>query len=165
MVLSEMMRIVPFAAVAFSAPALSSPGNDFVRYAVPVANVREIPSPRDPTYRYFRTVFRNGLKGGANFAGHITLIIAGCGAGCVNGWFVDRRNGRVINAPVTGENFPVLRYETKPTSRLLKAEWIESDLAPIGEGCIQQDFVWEHDKFKALSRAHKSRCESEDHKP
>jgi|GEM_PF-1617237 len=48
-----------------------------------------------PLARKFRTSTREQIKDeGVNFAGHYTLVSAGCGTGCSISGFVDARNGR-----------------------------------------------------------------------
>jgi hypothetical protein len=48
-----------------------------------------------PLARKFRTITREQIKDeGVNFAGHYTLISAGCGTGCAINGFVDAHSGR-----------------------------------------------------------------------
>lgn len=48
-----------------------------------------------PLARKFRTTTREQIKEeGVNFAGHYTLVSAGCGTGCSISGIVDARNGR-----------------------------------------------------------------------
>ena len=45
--------------------------------------------------RMFRTELRRQAARGPNFAGHYTLALWGCGAGCANGAVIDARSGQV----------------------------------------------------------------------
>ncbi len=49
--------------------------------------------------RMFRTVLRDGAKGGPDFAGHYTVVVWGCGADSLSLAVVDARNGKVFFPP------------------------------------------------------------------
>ena len=49
--------------------------------------------------RMFRTQLRRQAALGPNFAGHYTLALWGCGAGCANGAVIDARSGQVWFVP------------------------------------------------------------------
>jgi len=49
--------------------------------------------------RRFRTVLRQGTRGGPNFAGHMTVVKWGCGTSCIVVAVVDARNGMVYSSP------------------------------------------------------------------
>ena len=44
----------------------------------------------------FRTVLRNGMKWGPNFAGHYAVVVWGCGTSCSSFAVVNLRTGQVI---------------------------------------------------------------------
>ncbi|WP_294123566.1 hypothetical protein [Sphingomonas sp.] len=160
------LAVLHFVAAAASINlAPSDAPDEFSRFPAQVITAHAQPVIRLAEHRLFRTRIRQGMVSGINFAGHFTFVIVGCGAGCVNGWFVDRQNGRIVDAPVGGEEFPVLRYGIKPDSRLVKAEWLPRDFPDPGEQCVRQDFVWDRNEFKALNSPHKAACEDEDHLP
>jgi hypothetical protein len=52
-----------------------------------------------PDKRLFRTALRAGAAKGPNFAGHMTIVEWGCGAGCMAWAAVDARTGRVTKSP------------------------------------------------------------------
>jgi hypothetical protein len=49
--------------------------------------------------RMFRTELRRQAALGPNFAGHYTMALWGCGAGCANGAVIDARSGQVWIIP------------------------------------------------------------------
>jgi len=61
------------------------------------------PAPVDlrshPQARKFRTVLRDGVKSGANFAGHYAVNHWGCGTECIRIGIVDLKTGRAYVAP------------------------------------------------------------------
>jgi len=57
-----------------------------------------------PQAKTFRTVLRDGEKGGPNFAGHYTVVTFGCGISCLRLAIVDARNGNVFFPPQTQPN-------------------------------------------------------------
>jgi hypothetical protein len=80
----------------------------------------------------FRTVLREGVREGANFAGHYALVSFGCGTACMISAIVDVRNGRVFFPRAldgwntrTGEDWGVSSHEdifqVRANSRLLCA--------------------------------------------
>lgn len=44
----------------------------------------------------YRTMLRNGVKSGPNFAGHYVVIPIGCGTDCQNQWVVNIKTGKVL---------------------------------------------------------------------
>jgi hypothetical protein len=57
---------------------------------------------RDRTYR---TMIREGASKGPDFAGHFTIALWGCGAGCVTGALVDAKTGKVSDLPFSVLSF------------------------------------------------------------
>jgi len=84
-----------------------------------------------------RTVIREGLEKGVNFAGHYVLVFWGCGAGCKQFVIVDAKTGAVYDPP-----FAEVYYHFPP-SDLKFNWWCYSDLLTyskdsrllIVEGC------------------------------
>jgi hypothetical protein len=157
------LRAAFLIAVASSVTLAAKSADDFARYPARVTSAHAQPVFRDG-YRDFRTVTRRAMKSGVNFAGYLTLVEVGCGAGCIAGWLVDRRNGRIIDAPVAGEEYPVLHYDVRANSRLLRTEWLVDAGLDSSKGCVQQNFLWDGSKFRALNKAHRASCEFDEHK-
>jgi hypothetical protein len=101
---------------------------------------------RDKAYRQFRTQIRDGLADGADFAGHYTIIQFGCGAGCVMGFIVDDRTGRVYDAPRGGEANMYLTLQYQKDSRLMAAQWADDK-----NSCNLEFLEWDEGKSKVLS--------------
>ena len=89
--------------------------------------------PADPTLsksqREYRTVIREGAKSKVQFAGHYTVPVFGCGAGCTDFYIVDSISGKVYDGfavsdslafitKLGNENAP--RIEFHPNSRLFR---------------------------------------------
>lgn len=79
----------------------------------------------NPQARMYRTVLRNEMKKGVNFAGHYTVVVWGCGTSCQSFAIVDQISGRVyftkelslVSYTDYWENDYGLNY--RPDSRLL----------------------------------------------
>ncbi len=146
------MRRILVAFVALAAPshppALKDyPARDVFRErpVAPVLATKEA--------RMFRTELRRQAARGPDFAGHYTLALWGCGAGCANGAVIDARSGRVSFLPFSfedvwdggrivcghGSSFDV-------TSELLV---IEGRVSP-GEKIGRHYFLWRDGKFDLL---------------
>jgi hypothetical protein len=96
---------------------------------------------RDKDFVSFRTRIRDGIKQGPNFAGHLSLIVFGCGTGCSVVFAADVRTGEVRGFPLGGEDTPYLHLAYRLGSRLVAAHWLKE------ERCVRQKFVWEEDGF------------------
>jgi|tagenome__1003787_1003787.scaffolds.fasta_scaffold20940964_1 hypothetical protein len=112
---------------------------------------------RDHTFSLFQTRIRNGMRRGANFAGHFAIIGWGCGTECVNYVIGDIVTGRVFKFPLGGEDNLELRLDAKPTSRLIVARWVaytdrhSKDDLPIMK-CLRQNLVWNNWSIMPLSK-------------
>jgi len=90
------------------------------------------------------------------FAGHWALVVFGCGADCRGGFVADVRNGRIIDLPLGGEDYEGLWLLARPTSRLLKAWWIDTKNDenffehPM---CVRQDYLLTGNHFKLLDES------------
>ncbi len=115
------------------APTQEARGFRFEDY--PAVVWRGKPAPLNlrshPLARKFRTVMRQQLQEGVNFAGHYTLASAGCGTGCSITAVLDARTGQAwFPNELNGWTGIVGDYEIpegedswtyRPDSRLLKA--------------------------------------------
>lgn len=79
--------------------------------------------------RSYRTVIREGAKSKVQFAGHYTVPIFGCGAGCAGFYLVDSITGKVYDGFTVADsldwlakpgNENVKRIEFHPNSRLFR---------------------------------------------
>jgi hypothetical protein len=79
--------------------------------------------------RGYRTVIREGAKSKVQFAGHYTVPVFGCGAGCVGFYIVDSISGKVYDGFTVADslawimkpgNENTLRIEFHPNSRLFR---------------------------------------------
>ncbi|GEM_PF-5574852 len=50
----------------------------------------------NPTAGKYRTRLNKGVKNGANFAGHYSVVEIGCGSNCQNYWIIDVENGKIF---------------------------------------------------------------------
>ena len=74
-----------------------------------------------PLARTFRTVLRDGAEKGPNFAGHFTVVLWGCGAGCQSFAIVETKSGKVMFMTSEKEKIPeaVVGLDYKIDSSLL----------------------------------------------
>jgi hypothetical protein len=79
--------------------------------------------------RWYRTVIRQGAKSKVQFAGHYTVPVFGCGAGCGGFYIVDSISGKVYDGFTVADslvwimkpgNENTLRIEFHPNSRLFR---------------------------------------------
>lgn len=82
----------------------------------------EIDWPSLPEARNFRTRIAEGYKNEpVNFAGHYVGVVFGCGGGCVLGFMVDVRDGKMYALPLGEENSCFFMEDAalmRPDSRL-----------------------------------------------
>jgi hypothetical protein len=137
---SVLLMAVP--AGAATVPATAQ-GKDYP--AVVYKGVKKLPDfqGRDKEFASFRTRIRDGIKHGPNFAGHVSLIVFGCGSGCSEVFAADVTTGQVYGFPLGGEDNPYLHLAYKAGSRLVTAHWMKDDR------CVRQKLLWEEDGFAA----------------
>lgn len=135
---------------AQKAPAVTTTSSkpkapDFEVYAaVPYRGPINFPDfrGRDRSHAMYRSRIMAGAKAGANFAGHLTLVTIGCGAGCVFVPVVDVQTGRVFDFPLGGEDQMSLDLKYQLGSRLIAARYISN------ERCKSEELVWTGSAFQ-----------------
>jgi hypothetical protein len=135
------------AIVAVASPAAWA--DPLAVYKGPIAKPDFTNSPREA--RLFRTAIREGLRGGVNFAGHYTIIMIGCGAGCRLVFLADARSGRITSFPLSGEQYYLLQLDFHPDSPVVKARW-QRQLADHAD-CVAETLVLHGDRFRRISEA------------
>ena len=72
---------------------------DFKHFSVRVDTGKHAPInwKSNPSARHFRTVIKDGVKQGVNFAGHYCIIEWGCGTQCQSWVIVDQLNGNIYD--------------------------------------------------------------------
>ena len=78
---------------------------------------------RDQKYGGYRTRLTESLFMGTNYGGHFQLVEIGCGTGCTLAYIVDLKTGKVSDVPFSGERYPYLRLDYRPSSAALVALW------------------------------------------
>ncbi len=115
------------------------------------------PAPIDvtshPAARRFRTVLREGAKHGPNFAGHLTVVVWGCGSSCESFAVVDAITGRVFTPPRAIAEAGV---EFRLDSALLVVNPPERLEAETPRSAVRladaQFYVWDNGRFTLLCR-------------
>jgi hypothetical protein len=102
---------------------------------------------RDKAYREFRTVIRDGMKDGVNFAGEYSVVQYGCGAGCSIAVVADNRTGQVFDFPRGGESNTYMTLQYAKDSRLIIAQWASYD----DSACHIDFFEWKGSKADLIS--------------
>ena len=95
--------------------------------AIETAKAKTIDFKRNPDARTFKTLLSQGLRKGANFAGHYVVVGWGCGTGCISGAIVDARTGNVfwpeqfnaLSVSFIGDDYVEKPVEYRTNSRLL----------------------------------------------
>lgn len=101
---------------------------------------------RDRHARQFRTRISNGVKDGANFASHFSIVEIGCGTHCSFTYIVNRLTGEVNEFPLGGEERRGMELFYSIDSKLLKARWENFD----DSTCVQVDYVWDEPEFRPI---------------
>lgn len=130
---------------------VTAPRADYAAYpATPYVGRAKLPDfgGRDRKYAMFRTRLRDGLRGGANFAGHLAIVQFGCGTGCSVVFAGDVRTGQIHDFPLGGEDAQALSLEYRTTSRLVVAQWEDVEKGR----CVTAQLVWTGTGFDRISR-------------
>ena len=141
--------------IATEATELDITANDsinFEKYAVAVQEL-EKKAPLDfgsyPESRSFKTRITEAYSDGTviDFAGHYIISAFGCGAGCIMGFMVDVRDGKIYDLPLGEQNscfWSLDRALGKPDSRLfISAICKEEENNPIS---LYIAYVWNEEK-------------------
>jgi len=111
---------------------------------------------RDRDFADYRTRIRDGMRQGANFAGHYALIGWGCGTGCQVYVVGDVITGQMFDFLLSGEEFINLRIQAWPDSRLILASWAAetntSGAGSRGYNCLSQRLQWNGIKAVPLGK-------------
>lgn len=103
-----------------------------------------------PQARTFRTRLRDAVAEPRWFAGHLTVMEAGCGTGCQIYMLVDVKTGKVYEGPTTS-----LGAQWKPDSRLFVANPPAEINAAHGESGAPdwlktEYWLWKNGKFEKM---------------
>jgi hypothetical protein len=124
---------------------------NFSDYSVPVMFHGKPAEPlhNTPNSKTFRTKIRQAVASGANFADHYTLVLWGCGAGCVMFSIVDAVDGRVFDSPFTVSWFD----ETEEGVRYVRDSRAIHIVGSLIEGGNSADrwYAWNGEELKLLS--------------
>ena len=121
----------------------------FEKYSVAVYGGRMVLpdfSGAQERFRDYRTRITEAARDGANFAGHFSVVMFGCGSGCGTGFVIDVKSGDVHDLGYGGEEQMYLNPEWRPDSRLLKVSYHGGDL------CYREAAVWSDGQFKVIAR-------------
>jgi hypothetical protein len=101
---------------------------------------------RDAWAARYRTMIRQGVEDGPDFAGHWSLVQVGCGTGCSNTYMVDHATGEALPFPYGPERNGVgLVHDV--TSRLVRVSWLRADGL-----CERHGLVWEGGRFRMVEQ-------------
>ncbi len=139
-------------AMALGGPCAAQASRDFSAFpAAPYAGPRHRPDFTGPARRYlsFRTAISEGFATGDRFAGHYVIFGIGCGTDCTSYTVGDLVNGRIYNFPFDGEAYYRLAVDVRPSSRLVKAQWMPEDNLEV---CVHAELAWTGRFFQQLGR-------------
>jgi hypothetical protein len=112
---------------------------------------------RDREFKNFRTRLQNGIKEGANFAGHYKIIQIGCGTECTFSYLADVSTGQIYGGPpLGGEHYPEVQLEYRISSKLIRTWWNPHPFD--GNNCFQEDFALKNNQFISMGNSGLSTC-------
>lgn len=124
---------------------------DFERYKVDAEKIAKhalIDWSSYPEARDFRTRITDAYKTNeVDFAGYYVTSIFGCGAGCIMGFMVDVRDGKIYDLPLGEENsclFADDRAIGRLTSRLFIASICRENME--AKKVYYKAYLWDEDK-------------------
>ena len=103
----------------------------------------------DPNARDFKTRILEECAGGANFAGHYTLVIWGCGSPCQSGVLVDRKTGRIHGGYGTALS-AAFRKDSRMIIRNVEAIDTTTNLIRICPYCEVNHEIWTGSSFQEV---------------
>jgi hypothetical protein len=104
----------------------------------------------NPSAKMFKTIISNEYEKGANFAGHYSFVLWGCGSPCQSSLLVDHKTGKIYDGVSAS-----LGYSFRKSSQLIITNPKNEDgsLAACG-GCKERRWLWNEDKkvFEELTK-------------
>ena len=100
----------------------------------------------DPDAKRFKTRLTTGIKEGANFAGHYSIILWGCGTNCQQIAIVNTKKGKIC---AWLDSCGDVQY--KLNSYLLIVNPFE-DENPYPEGCKTEYYLWVDEKLQEVNK-------------
>jgi hypothetical protein len=102
------------------------------------------PKLQTPLAKEHATIIRKAVIGGANFAGHYTVVHWGCGTSCGVYVIVDERTGRVFEPPEIskGVDLGVAGPEFRPDSTLMVVASCPPPEAYGLKNCKRKFYKW-----------------------
>jgi hypothetical protein len=120
--------------------------NDFV---VPIDSGKQAPInwKSNPSARRFRTVIKEGVKRGVNFAGHYCIVQWGCGTLCQSWVIVDLDNGKIYDGISTCRGL-----DYRSDSRLIILDPPDGKNGEYSDNFCMSPTVyqWKHNKLDKL---------------
>ncbi len=104
---------------------------------------------REKEFAAFRTRIKTGMRQGPNFAGRHSVVVIGCGTGCVFAVVGDNETGRLVLFPRGGEDNPGLQLTHRVDSSLMSAQWTDPN---EGDKCVREYFSLADGRFELLDR-------------
>jgi hypothetical protein len=111
--------------------------------------------------RMFRTRIRRGAAEGPNFAGYLTIVVWGCGAGCIGAVVVDARNGKIHGMPFGAVAMSFMRYadgSTETDESFKRIEYKLDSRMLLIRGCPEQTncgsyyYEWTGSAFRLIRK-------------
>ena len=140
--------LIAIAACLVWPPLASAVSLNFADYPVDRVYKGDVVLPqfkgRDKEWRQFRTRITEGMTEGPNYAGEISVVQIGCGTGCSFITLANVKTGKLFDFPRGGEDSLYLQIKTKPSSKLLVAQWQGDDQ------CHLEYYLWTGKGVKKL---------------
>lgn len=102
---------------------------------------------------------RESTDSEVNFSGHYSMAFVSCGTFCFRYWFVDRRNGGVIEAPASSfEHEMTWDVIAKPDSDIINVIFGPDEAKPTG--CSVQQYRLSSTTFQEFGPRSPAQCPS-----
>ena len=132
----------------------------FADYPVDVVSTVGSVSPKltTPQQRRVRTVIRQSVAKGPNFAGRYTIAQWGCGTGCIQFVVVDNRSGMVYDGAAGSLPFAIVCFGANPDRDKTGISFEPDSSLLIVRGCPNDKdcgaiyYEWTGSHFKVLRR-------------
>ena len=97
-----------------------------------------------PSLRLFRTALRRGAARGPNYAGHLTVVVMGCGSNCEGIEIISARTGKILDGV---QSCGGVDYKLNSTLLILNPSGHD---AVYPAGCKTEFYKWDGRRLKLV---------------
>lgn len=127
-------------------------------YAGPRAPLQRMPCSAQSDIVSNTNALPDAYRAAPDFNGSMVIGKLACGTGCVDGYAMDHRNGRIVRLPRAQHHFLTVGYRYRRDSALL---WVEYSILDGTQHCRAMAYHFTHGRFVLVADRTYAQCSFE----